>query len=121
MAFLVRLGLETSSGVSWAVEALQQPPRLLPALQVLAHTAMHLLQEMGGMVAAGLPLLEDLAMEDQGIQAMGGQVPENQEAEDQQVEEQAVADQVAEARADTLPRSPLRTEVVSKNITSISA
>jgi len=147
---------------SWAVETIQQilllqPPRLLPALQILAHTAMHLLRgvillpEMGGPVAAGLPLLEEPVMEDQmaaglplleepvmedqmaaglplleepvmedqvavglpllEIQAMCGQAPENQEAEAQ----------VAEARADTLPSSSLRTQVASKNIGSTSA
>jgi len=81
---------------------------------------------MEDQVAAGLPLLKDLVMEDQEataqameIQAMGG--PENQEVEDHQVGEQAVAvaeAQVAEARVGTLPRSPLRTMVASKNIAS---
>ena len=120
---------------------------LLPEIQVAV------LQEIGGMVATGLPLLEnpvmedqvvaglpllkDLVMEDQvaaGLPLLEDPVREDQEVtaqameiqamggpEDQGVEEQAVAvaeAQVAEARADTPPSNPLRTEVASKKIAS---
>jgi hypothetical protein len=111
---------------------------LLPEIQVvvlqemegLVATGLRLLEDpvTGVQVAAGLPLLEEPVREEQKaiaqaveIQAMGGQALEDQEVEDPQVGEQAVAvaeAQVVEARVGTLPRSPLRTEVASKKIAS---